>query len=150
MFRGVYSLNLDDKTRIKIPAKHQLQVNEICTGKMVLSIHPDDNCLLLYPLPAWQILEKKISDLPSLNIHTKRLKRKLIGHASDCELDKSARLLIPNTLKIYAGLNKKIILSGQGHNFEIWDENTWNEQLKTLDELSSNTNIPIEISQLSL
>jgi MraZ protein len=47
-------------------------------GKMVLSIHPDDPCLLLYPLKDWQLLEQKISTLPSLNIHTKRLKRKLI------------------------------------------------------------------------
>jgi MraZ protein len=150
MFRGVYSLNLDDKTRIKIPAKHQLQINEICTGKMVLSIHPDDNCLLLYPLPAWQILEKKISALPSLNNHTKRLKRKLIGHATDCELDKASRILIPATLREYAKLNKRIILSGQGHNFELWDEDAWHKQITSLDSLSKKEAVPPEITQLSL
>ncbi|EEZ79775.1 MAG: hypothetical protein Sup05_0533 [uncultured Candidatus Thioglobus sp.] len=116
----------------------------------MLSIHPDDGCLLLYPLGDWQKLEQKVSELPSLNIHTKRLKRKLIGHATDCELDKASRILIPGTLRDYANLNKKIIMSGQGRNFELWDESTWNKQLTNLDALSKKEVIPIEISQLSL
>jgi MraZ protein len=150
MFRGLHNLNIDTKGRLKIPTRHQAQIEKICSGKMVISIHPDDNCLLLYPLKDWQILEEKISALPSLNIHTKRLKRKLIGHATDCELDKSFRILIPNTLRDYANIDKKIIMSGQGNNFELWDTDIWNKQLSTLDELSKQEQIPIAISQLSL
>jgi len=116
----------------------------------VLSIHPDDNCLLLYPLKDWIELEKKVSALPSLNIHTKRLKRKLIGHATDCELDKASRILIPQALREYADISKKIVLSGQGNNFELWNEDTWNKQLDDLDELSKEQEIPVEITQLSL
>ncbi len=150
MFRGVHSLSVDAKGRIKIPTRHQAQIDKICKSKMVLSIHPDDNCLLLYPLEDWQILEEKVSALPSLNIHTKRLKRKLIGHATDCELDKASRVLIPATLREYANIDKKIIMSGQGHNFELWDEDTWNKQLDNLDSLSKEQDIPPEITQLSL
>ncbi len=150
MFRGVHSLSVDAKGRIKIPTRHQAQIDKICKSKMVLSIHPEDNCLLLYPLEDWQILEKKVSTLPSLNIHTKRLKRKLIGHATDCELDKASRVLIPATLREYANIDKKIIMSGQGHNFELWDEDTWNKQLDNLDSLSKEQDIPPEITQLSL
>ncbi len=150
MFRGVHSLSVDAKGRIKIPTRHQTQIDKICKSKMVLSIHPEDNCLLLYPLEDWQILEKKVSTLPSLNIHTKRLKRKLIGHATDCELDKASRVLIPATLREYANIDKKIIMSGQGHNFELWDEDTWNKQLNNLDYLSKKQDIPPEITQLSL
>ncbi len=150
MFRGVHSLSVDAKGRIKIPTRHQTQIDKICKNKMVLSIHPEDNCLLLYPLEDWQILEKKVSTLPSLNIHTKRLKRKLIGHATDCELDKASRVLIPATLREYANIDKKIIMSGQGHNFELWDEDTWNKQLNNLDYLSKKQDIPPEITQLSL
>ncbi len=150
MFRGVHNLTVDAKGRIKVPTRHQVQIDSICAGQMVLSIHPDDPCLLLYPLKDWQALEEKVSALPSLNIHTKRLKRKLIGHATDCDLDKAARLLIPGALRDYANIGKKIILSGQGHNFELWDEETWNKQLNNLDALSKKEATPIEISQLSL
>lgn len=150
MFRGVHSLTIDAKGRLKIPTRHQAQIDKTCAGKMVLSIHPDDNCLLLYPLNDWQILERKVSELPSLNIHTKRLKRKLIGHATDCELDKTARILIPATLREYAKLNKKLIMSGQGNNFELWDEEAWHKQINSLDSLSKKEEVPTEITQLSL
>jgi len=150
MFRGVHNLSVDAKGRIKVPTRHQTQINEICEGQMVLSIHPDDNCLLLYPLKDWQLLEQKVSVLPSLNIHTKRLKRKLIGHATDCELDKAARILIPSALRNYAKIGKKIVMSGQGNNFELWDEDNWNQQLGNLDALSKKEEIPAEIAQLSL
>ncbi len=150
MFRGVHNLTIDAKGRLKIPTRHQAQIDKSCAGKMVISIHPDDACLLLYPLGDWKKLEQKVSELPSLNIHTKRIKRKLIGHATDCELDKASRILIPATLRSYADLNKKIIMSGQGHNFELWDENTWNKQIQNLDSLSKKETIPQEIAQLSL
>ena len=65
-------------------------------------------------------------------------------------LDKASRILIPGTLRDYANLSKKIIMSGQGRNFELWDESTWNKQLANLDALSKKEVIPIEISQLSL
>jgi MraZ protein len=150
MFRGVHNLSVDAKGRLKVPTRHQTQINEICEGQMVLSIHPDDNCLLLYPLKEWQLLEQKVSTLPSLNVHTKRLKRKLIGHATDCELDKAARILVPSALRDYAKIGKKIVMSGQGNNFEIWDEDNWNQQLSNLDALSKKEEIPAEIAQLSL
>jgi len=150
MFRGVHSLAIDAKGRLKIPTRHQSQIDKACAGQMVLSIHPDDNCLLLYPLSDWQNLERKVSALPSLNIHTKRLKRKLIGHATDCELDKASRILIPATLREYAKLNKKLILSGQGNNFELWDEDAWHKQISSLDALTRKEEIPPEITQLSL
>jgi MraZ protein len=104
----------------------------------------------LYPLGDWQKLELKVSALPSLNIHTKRLKRKLIGHATECELDKASRILIPSTLREYAKIDKKIILSGQGLNFELWDEKSWDKQIKNLDSLSRKEDPPEEIKHLSL
>ena len=150
MFRGIHLLSIDAKGRIKIPVRYQNQIAKVCSGKMVLSIHPDDSCLLLYPLSDWKNLERKVANLPSLNIHTKRLSRKLIGHANECGLDKIGRILIPISHRNHANLNKKIILSGQGHNFEIWDENAWEEQIEKLERLSSQVETPQEIQKLSL
>jgi MraZ protein len=150
MFRGIHLLSMDAKGRIKIPTRHLGQVTKICSGQMVMSIHPDDSCLVLYPLKDWQQLELKIAELPSLNIHTKKLSRKLIGYAIDCELDKIGRILIPSSHKNYANLNNKVILSGQGKSFEIWDERAWKDQIDKLERLSNQTEVPQEISKLSL
>ena len=117
---------------------------------MVLSVHPDDPCLVLYSLDDWEKLELKIGQLPSLNIHTKKLSRKLIGHACECELDKFGRILIPSSHIQYANLNNKAILSGQGKSFEIWDERMWKDQIDKLDRLSGQQEIPQEVSSLSL
>jgi MraZ protein len=100
-------------------------------------------------LSDWQNLERKIAELPSLNVHSKRLSRKLIGHANECELDKIGRILIPLSHRNHANLNKKVILSGQGHSFEIWDENIWAEQIEKLERLSTQVETPQEIQKLS-
>tara|TARA_B100000497_G_scaffold31152_1_gene36473 strand:+ start:2451 stop:2912 length:462 start_codon:yes stop_codon:yes gene_type:complete len=150
MFRGIHLLSIDAKGRIKIPTRHLGQVTKICSGQMVMSIHPDDSCLVLYPLKDWQQLELKIGELPSLNAHTKKLSRKLIGHALECELDKIGRILIPSSHKNYADLNNKAILSGQGKSFEIWDERAWKDQIEKLERLSNQTEVPQEILKLSL
>tara|TARA_B110000967_G_scaffold200714_1_gene236918 strand:- start:5431 stop:5883 length:453 start_codon:yes stop_codon:yes gene_type:complete len=150
MFRGIHLLSIDVKGRVKIPIRHQDQLVKICSGKMILSIHPDDSCLTLYPLPYWENLERKISELPSLNIHSKKLSRKLIGHAYECSLDKIGRILIPGFHKSHAQLTSKAILSGRGMSFEIWDEKAWKDQLEKLERLSSQIEIPEEILKLSI
>ncbi len=150
MLRGIHLLSIDSKGRLKIPVRHLDQVNKISTGKLVLSVHPDDPCLVLYSLKDWEKLELKIGELPSLNIHTKKLSRKLIGHASDCELDKFGRILIPSSHIKYANIKNKAVLSGQGKSFEIWDERTWKEQIEELERLSKQEEIPLEVSKLSL
>ncbi len=150
MFRGVHNLTIDAKGRIKIPVRHHEQIKNSCAGSLVLSIHPDDNCLLLYPLYEWQELERKVNALPSLNVHTKKIKRKLIGHAIDVEVDANNRLLLPLPLREYANFNKKVIVSGQGKNFEIWDEDEWHKHIKKLSEVSATEEVPAEVAKLAL
>jgi MraZ protein len=70
--------------------------------------------------------------------------------ANECELDKIGRILIPLSHRNHANLNKKVILSGQGHSFEIWDENIWAEQIEKLERLSTQVETPQEIQKLSL
>ena len=134
---------------MKLPVRQYKQIEELCSGKLVLTVHLDDMCLLLYPLVYWQEVEEKVSKLPSFNIHTKRLKRKMIGHALDCEVDNNQRILIPSALRAYVP-NKRILISGQGNNLEIWDEVLWYEHLKALDESSAQVDIPEEILTLSI
>ena len=126
MFRGVNALQLDSKGRLAIPTRYREMLAQHCNGRMVLTIDRD-HCLLLYPLPDWEEIERKLVKLPSFNKQARRLQRLLIGHATECELDGSGRILLPPPLREFAGLNKSVVMIGQGNKFEIWSEEAWNE-----------------------
>ena len=125
MFRGVNTLNLDDKGRMAIPARYRDLLQENCDGQLVVTVDRD-HCLLIYPLPEWEVIEQKLTRLPNLNKSARLLQRMLIGHATEVELDSSARILVPPPLREFAGMEKKVVLIGQGNKFELWDEERWN------------------------
>lgn len=129
MFRGATTLSLDSKGRLAIPAKYRHALSLDCEGKMVCTIDIKQPCLLLYPLPEWQIIEQKLTRLSSMNPAERRLQRLLLGHADDCEMDKNGRLLLSAPLRQHSGLEKKLMLVGQLNKFEVWDEDAWHEQV---------------------
>ncbi|WP_409525282.1 division/cell wall cluster transcriptional repressor MraZ [Nitrincola sp. MINF-07-Sa-05] len=151
MFRGVNPINLDAKGRMAMPSRYRESIAAYCAGQMVATIDAQSRCLLLYPLPDWEEIQAKIDALPSFNAAAVRLKRLLIGHASDIELDGSGRLLLPSTLREYADLDKRVVLLGQGRKFEIWSEELWNQTRDDyLKEVGSQDTIPDEMLSLSL
>lgn len=125
MFRGVSPINVDAKGRMAMPAKYRERLNELCEGRLVLTVD-FDKCLMLFPEGEWDQLERKLVRLPSLNPRARRLQRLLLGYATECELDGNGRILLPAVLREYAGLDKRIVLVGQGNKFEIWNEEVWN------------------------
>ena len=127
MFRGVNALTLDSKGRMAIPTRYREQLARVCGGQMVLTVDRD-HCLLLYPQPEWEEIERKVMKLSSFNKQTRTLQRLLVGHATECELDGNGRILLSPPLREFAGLNKDVVLIGQGNKFEIWDEGAWNAQ----------------------
>ncbi len=125
MFRGINAVNIDSKGRMAVPTKYRDRLMQDCAGRLVMTIDTDATCLLLYPMPEWEVIESKIQALPSFNAAARRVQRLLIGHATDLELDNTGRLLIPPLLRDYAGLDKRMMLVGQGKKFELWDEAQW-------------------------
>jgi len=109
-----------------MPARYRERLLESCGGRLVVTVDRD-HCLLVYPLPEWEIIEEKLNALPSLNKQSRLLQRLLIGHATELDMDGQGRILLPAMLRDFAGLKKKTVLIGQGKKFEIWDEETWNE-----------------------
>ena len=110
-----------------------------------------DQCLLLYPLPEWEIVERKLMSLPSLNAQARKLQRLMVGHATDVELDGVGRVLIPPELREFAGLGQYGMLIGQGNRFELWDETRWNGRRDLwLNGDDSGTDLPSELDSLSL
>ncbi len=109
-----------------MPARYRERLLESCGGRLVVTVDRD-HCLLVYPLPEWEVIEEKLNALPSLNKQSRLLQRLLIGHATELDMDGQGRILLPAMLRDFAGLKKKAVLIGQGKKFEIWDEETWNE-----------------------
>ncbi|WP_137166130.1 division/cell wall cluster transcriptional repressor MraZ [Salinimonas lutimaris] len=130
MFRGANTINLDAKGRLAIPTKYRQPLLDDCTGQLVCTVDLHHDCLLLYPLPEWEELELKLSKLSNTHPAERRVKRLLLGHAAEVDMDKSGRVLVPPVLRTYAGLDKEIILMGQLTNFEIWDAALWRSQVQ--------------------
>jgi MraZ protein len=150
VFRGVTTLNLDAKGRLAMPTRYRQRLAERCDSQMVMTVDPD-HCLLLYPLPEWEEIERKLVRLPSLNKRARTLQRLLLGHATEVELDSHGRFLVPPPLRQFAGLEKHAVLIGQGNKFELWDEDTWNVRRdEWLEEAGADSELPAEMESLSL
>ncbi|WP_150050465.1 MULTISPECIES: division/cell wall cluster transcriptional repressor MraZ [Methylomonas] len=131
MFRGISSISLDAKGRIAIPTRYRDELHECCERQMIVTLAVNEKCvgepgcLWLYPLPEWEKLEQTINKLPTLNKAAGKLRRFLIGHASECEMDTQGRLLLPEKLREYANMDKQLYLVGQLNKFEIWNDVAW-------------------------
>lgn len=125
MFSGATSVNLDSKGRLAIPTRYRdaLLDGLVCT----ISIH--HACLMLYPLCEWDVLQSKLAKLSSMIEAERRIARLILGHASECVLDNSGRILLPSTLRNFAKLEKSTMFVGQSNKFEIWSENIWHQQI---------------------
>jgi MraZ protein len=151
MFRGLHGINVDDKGRIAIPTRYREEVASEANGRVIVTIDTEQPCLLLYLLPEWEIIEKKIEALPSFNPAARRIQRLLIGHATEIEADSHGRILLPAPLREYAHLNKAVMLVGQGRKFEIWNEEQWNTTRKQWLEIGTACDsLPPELQILSL
>jgi MraZ protein len=121
-----------------LPAKNRETVQLTSEGKIVVTIDMREPCLLLYPLPEWEIVQRKLESLSNINPQARLLQRLLIGHATDLELDANGRILLPLNLREYGSFAKKLVLVGQGNKIEIWAEDQWRERMRTwLDQDAS-------------
>ena len=130
MFRGVNPLTLDAKGRLAFPTKYRERLLADCGGQLVVTVDRE-RCLLVYPLPEWEEIERRLLRLPTLDRKVRRLQGLLIGHATDVELDGHGRILLPAVLREIAALERKAVLIGQGNKFELWDEQAWARRRET-------------------
>ena len=116
MLKGEYSHNIDPKGRLIIPAKFRddLGENFVITKGM-------ENCLYVYPENEWNAFEEKLNALPTTTDKKARAFAYFFqGSASDGDLDKQGRTLIPAVLRDYAKLEKEVVFIGMGKRAEIW------------------------------
>lgn len=121
MFIGEYQHIIDTKKRIAVPSRFR----EFFNGRAVVT-RGLDNCLFLYTLEEWNKLAEKLNQLPVGQSSTRSFVRLMLAGASEVEMDKQGRVLVPDYLKSYAGLEKNVVIAGLYNRLEIWDESKWN------------------------
>ncbi len=128
MFRGIHQVSVDVKGRMSLPARLRDDLAQYDDDGVVVTIDPVSRCLLLYPLSEWELIQQKLDKLPTFQPQARRLQRLLVGHATDLEVDKAGRILLPAPLREFARLDKKLTILGQGKKLEIWSQEEWEAQ----------------------
>jgi MraZ protein len=133
MFLGEYQYSIDEKKRLAIPTKFRQKL-----GKKAVITRGLDNCLFLYPLKEWEKLAEKLSKLPISQADARGFSRIMLAGAMEVDLDALGRILVPDYLKQYASLNKKVIVAGLYNRVEIWDEDKWNHYKQQTESEAGN------------
>ncbi len=120
MFIGEYQHNVDPKKRLALPSKFRKEL-----GAQVVVTRGLDKCLFVYPLKTWKALAEKLGNLPMGESSTRSFVRLMLAGAVDSDIDSQGRILLPDYLKEYAGLNKSVTVAGLFNRLEIWDEAKW-------------------------
>ena len=125
MFRGCCTVTVDNKGRLAIPSRYRERLLGLSCSNLILTLNPLDISLWLYPLPEWEAIEQKLAALSDFDKQGRRAKQMMRGYATDCQMDGQGRILLPQELRDYAGIGKRIVILGQGNKFEIWDQKSW-------------------------
>ena len=131
MFMGEYNHTIDAKGRLIIPAKFREALGEefILTKGL-------DGCLSIYPMDEWKSFEEKLKALPLTDKNARAFLRFFVAGATSCELDRQGRILVPSTLREFAGLEKEVVLTGSLTRIEIWSKEKWLEN-SNYDDMDS-------------
>ena len=130
MFMGEYSHTIDIKGRLIIPSKFREELGETFVVTKGL-----DGCLFVFSDEEWKAFEIKLKSLPLTNKNARQFARFFVAGATPCELDKQGRILLPATLREFAGLEKDVVLTGMLNRIEIWSKEKWNEN-NSLDDVA--------------
>ncbi len=127
MFRGRYDHTVTNTGRVSIPSKFR----EVCRdkyGEETFVITNFDKCLVAYPLKEWNEIENKISELPQFRQDVSAFMRYLMGGAVDCPIDSQGRVLITQSLRTHANIQKEVVMIGMLKKIEIWSKETWDKE----------------------
>ena len=132
MFRGRFEHTIDGKGRISIPSKFREILSKKYEDRVVVTNF--DHCLIAFPEEEWSMLEQKAGSFSLMRKETSAFFRFFYSSASDCVIDKQGRLLIPQTLREYANLQKDVVLVGEGKRIEIFAKERWLEEARKAEE----------------
>lgn len=120
MFMGEYQHTIDDKGRLIIPSKFREEL-----GETFIITRGLDQCIFVYPLSEWEIIEQKLKVLPFTKKDARAFTRFFFSGAAECQLDKQGRASITSPLRQYANLDKDCVVIGVSNRIEIWSKTEW-------------------------
>ena len=132
MFIGEYSHTIDDKGRLAIPAKFRALLKN--GGVVTKGL---DNCLFLYTKKEWQQIAERLANLPFNKANDRALARHFLAGAMDLDFDTQGRLNLPEYLREFASLKKKVIVAGLYNRLEIWNDGAWKTYRAKMDKESN-------------
>jgi MraZ protein len=125
-FLGEFEATLDAKGRFLLPAGFKKQLPEEETVRFIIN-RGFEKCLALYPMKTWEPLFAKITGLNEFDPKQREFRRAFLNGATYVEPDSAGRILLPPSLKVYAELQKDIVLMATGDKIEIWDSNKYKQ-----------------------
>lgn len=131
MLIGEHAHNLDAKRRLAIPSKFRKEL-----GEGAILTRGLDNCLFMFPSKYWTPFAEMLAGLSMAKKDTRSFARLFLSAAVEAEFDSLGRILIPERLKEYAGLNKSVVIAGLFNRLEIWDEEKWKNYKLDLEKNS--------------
>ena len=131
MFIGEYSLTVDEKGRLSIPVKYRAQLSRGAVVTRGL-----DSALFLYTAKEWEKLADKLASLPISKTGSRAFSRLMLAGAMDVEMDKQGRVILPDYLRNFAGIKKRVVVAGLYNRLEIWDETKWQKYKKDTEKSS--------------
>ncbi len=131
MLIGEYKHSIDSKKRLAIPSKLRKDI-----GMKAVLTRGLDNCLFVFTMEEWKQLADKLKALSFTQSNTRAFVRLLLSGASEVDIDALGRILVPDYLKEYAGLKKKVVIAGLYNRLEIWDEDKWEAYKKDMENKS--------------
>lgn len=126
---GEYLHTIDSKGRLIVPAKYREAL-----GEKFIATKGLDHCLFVYPIDEWQALEEKLRALPFTQPDARAFVRFFFSGATECELDKQGRILLPANLRDYAQLEKDVVLVGVSSRVEIWSQTLWTDYSRQAED----------------
>jgi len=121
MFMGTSNNSIDEKNRMIVPSKLRAELGARCILTKGL-----DTCLYIYTTEDWDKQMEKIARLPESDPKVRAFIRHFCANACECEFDKQGRIIIPQELKAYAGIEKDLVTMGAMSKIEIWSREVWN------------------------
>ena len=130
MFLGEYEHTIDDKNRLTLPAKFR----ERLADGVVLTQGFEGRCLYAFSRSDWHtVIEQRVGSLDLLSTEGRSMRRFFFAGASEAELDKQGRILVPATLAERVTLGHDVVVAGVYDHLEIWDRAAWRDQLKQVE-----------------
>lgn len=130
MFRGQFEHAMDAKGRVSLPARFRDAMNAAGEHRLVVTRGLTDPCLDVFPMRQWEAFERKVEALPRFDPNVIKLRRRYVSAAVECELDTQGRVLVPPSLRDFAGLDKAVLWAGMIDKAELWDGARWAETQK--------------------